>query len=110
MFLSVIEKTARTKCQLTPDQPLLVGVSGGADSLALMHSLARQLGYPLVIAHLDHSLRPESAADANCVRQKAEDLGLPFVRARVDVRAVAESEKGSHWKKRPGRSAIPLPF
>jgi tRNA(Ile)-lysidine synthase len=88
MFLSVIEKTAQTKCHLSPDQPLLVGVSGGADSLALMHAL-HQLGYSLVIAHLDHGLRPESAADADYVRQKAEELGLPFVSARMDVRAMA---------------------
>jgi tRNA(Ile)-lysidine synthase len=66
-----------------------VGVSGGADSLALMHVLHR-LGYPLVVAHLDHGLRPESAADADYAWQKAEALGLPFVSARMDVRTVAE--------------------
>lgn len=92
MFFSAIEKTARTKCLLAGDRPVLVGVSGGADSLALMHGLHR-LGYPLVIAHLDHGLRPESAEDADFVRQKAGALGLPFVSARVDVRAVAEREK-----------------
>ncbi len=92
MFLSVVDRTARTQCLLTGDRPVLAGVSGGADSLALMHSLHR-LGFRLVIAHLDHGLRPESTEDAAFVRQKADDLGLPFVGARVDVRAVAEREK-----------------
>ena len=92
MFLSVVDQSARTQCQLTSDRPVLVGVSGGADSLALMHSL-HQLGFLLVIAHLDHGLRPESAEDAAFVRRKAAELGLPFVSERVDVRAVAEREK-----------------
>ena len=92
MFLSVVNQSARTQCLLTSDRPVLVGVSGGADSLALMHSL-HQLGFLLVIAHLDHGLRPESAEDAAFVRRKAAELGLPFVSERVDVRAVAEREK-----------------
>ncbi len=91
MFLNPLEKTAQTKCGLTNENPILVGVSGGADSLALMHGLHR-LGYPLVIAHLDHALRAESAADAVFVRQKAESLGLTFIEKRVDVGAFAESE------------------
>ena len=74
-----------------PDQPVLLGVSGGADSMALMHGL-HELGYRLVIAHLDHAIRPESAADADYVQAAAEELGLPFVRARIDVLKVAEAE------------------
>ncbi len=92
MFLSVIKKTAREKCLLDKDRPVLVGVSGGADSLALMDGLHR-LGYPMAVAHLDHALRLESAADADFVRRKAAELGVPFVMARVDVREVAEKEK-----------------
>ena len=74
-----------------PDQPVLLGVSGGADSMALMHGL-HELGYRLVIAHLDHAIRPESAADADYVQAAAEELGSPFVRARIDVLKVAEAE------------------
>ena len=92
MFLSVIEKTAQVKCLLDPNRPILVGVSGGADSLALMDSLHR-LGYPMAVAHLDHALRPESAEDAEFVRQKAAELGVPFVSTRTSVREVAEAEK-----------------
>lgn len=91
MFLDTLGKTARTKCGLTSEDLILVGVSGGADSLALMHGLHR-LGYRLVVAHLDHALRAESAADADFVQRKAESLGLPFVSQRVDVGTYAEEE------------------
>ena len=92
MFLSVIKQTARENCLLDRNRPVLVGVSGGADSLALMDGLHR-LGYPMAVAHLDHALRPESAVDAEFVRQKAAEVGVPFVTARVDVGEVAKREK-----------------
>ncbi|MCR9127591.1 MAG: tRNA lysidine(34) synthetase TilS [Rhodobacteraceae bacterium] len=57
-----------------------VAVSGGGDSLALMHALARlraQGGPALWIATVDHRLRPEAAAEAARVAAAAADLGLP---------------------------------
>ncbi len=91
MLLSILDRTAREKCHLTPDQPILVGVSGGADSMALMLGL-HELGYRLVIAHLDHGIRAESAGDADFVQAAAESLGLPFVRTRIDVLKWAEDK------------------
>ena len=90
MFLSTLTETARTKCELGLKTPILVGVSGGADSLALLHGLHR-LGYPLVVAHLDHALRPESEEDAVFVKGKAEDIGLPFYSERKNVHEIAEN-------------------
>jgi len=89
MFLDVLIKTALEACGLKRNQPLLVGVSGGGDSLALMHGL-NGLGFELVIAHLDHAIRPESAADGDYVQQLAESLGLRFVRERIDVIQAAD--------------------
>ncbi|WP_324295872.1 tRNA lysidine(34) synthetase TilS [Deinococcus radiophilus] len=68
--------------------PAVVGVSGGADSVALLHGLLEVGAFP-VVAHFDHALRPDSAEDASWVAALAGELGLPFVTARVDVRAVA---------------------
>lgn len=76
---------------MNKDKALVVGVSGGADSLALMHGL-HALGYKLIVAHLDHGLRPESAADAAFVKHAAADLGLTFVGKRVEVADMAEAE------------------
>ncbi|GGS16474.1 tRNA(Ile)-lysidine synthase [Deinococcus knuensis] len=66
----------------------MVGVSGGADSVALLRSL-RLVGARPVAAHLDHALRADSAADAAWVRALAARLDVPFATTRVDVAGVA---------------------
>ncbi len=61
---------------------MLAGVSGGPDSVTLIHvlaELAEPLGIELGIAHFDHGLRPESAPrEAEWVKQLAVKLGVPF--------------------------------
>jgi tRNA(Ile)-lysidine synthase len=76
-----------------PDGAVLVlAVSGGPDSMALLHGAAVQApkrGWRLVVAHLDHALRSESADDAAFVAGAAEALGLPSEIRRTDVLAEA---------------------
>jgi tRNA(Ile)-lysidine synthase len=72
------------KCRLDASAPVLVGVSGGPDSLCLLDILCR-LGYPVIVAHLDHVLRPESAAEALSVKHKAEILGVDCLMHREDA-------------------------
>lgn len=69
-------------------QTVVVGVSGGADSVALLLAL-RHAGARVVAAHLDHALRPDSAEDARWVQELCAGLGVPCETARVDVGAVA---------------------
>jgi tRNA(Ile)-lysidine synthase len=84
MDLKSIELICRRDCALEPDRPLVVGVSGGADSLALAGCLA-DLGYPVIIAHFNHQLRVESQADLAFVQSYALAKGLTFVSAGGDV-------------------------
>ena len=69
---------------------LLLAVSGGADSLCLLHvmlSLKEKLGITLHVAHLDHQLRGgESEADAAYVVQLAGSLDIPVTVSKADVR------------------------
>ncbi len=67
----------RTEALFYPGQPVVVGVSGGPDSLCLLDVL-RRLGYSLVVAHFDHGLRPESSHEAQRVQEMAAKLGLDF--------------------------------
>jgi len=68
---------------------VVVGVSGGADSVALLRAL-HHLGLPLTVAHLNHRLRGrESEADERFVRELADELGLPVIVKSVDVQAIA---------------------
>jgi tRNA(Ile)-lysidine synthase len=74
--------------ELEPGRILVVGVSGGPDSLALLHYL-REISYPLLVASFNHRLRPEAEADVAFVQQAAAGLGLPFVTDAADVAAYA---------------------
>ena len=69
-------------------ETVVVAVSGGADSLALLHglhALRSQLNCRLHVAHLNHCLRPGADEDADFVRQHAADLELPCIIQRVEV-------------------------
>ncbi|MCL4503807.1 MAG: tRNA lysidine(34) synthetase TilS [Deltaproteobacteria bacterium] len=80
-----------------PGDGVLVAVSGGPDSVALLHLLAgwrRELGLELAVGHFDHTLRGrESAEDAAFVEGLAKDLGLPFHPGRGDVKELARRQK-----------------
>jgi tRNA(Ile)-lysidine synthase len=82
----------KDSCQLDPDRPILVGVSGGPDSVCLSHILL-QNRYALIIAHFNHGLRPEAADEAEFVRQLAIDWQIAFILGQEDVAAFA-SEQG----------------
>ena len=78
-------------------QALVVGLSGGADSVALVDALAslrRRRGFRVVAAHLDHGLRPGSADDASFCAALCVRLDVPFRAGRAQVRARAAREKG----------------
>ena len=77
------------QCQLVPDQKVVVGVSGGPDSLCLLTTLWK-LNYPLVIGHLDHGLRPESRTESEQVARLAEQLHLICHIEKEDVHTIAE--------------------
>lgn len=78
-------------------ETLLVALSGGADSVALLDALvllSRPRGFRLVAAHLDHRLRPGSAQDAAFCAELCLRLGVPLRVGAADVRARAERERG----------------
>jgi tRNA(Ile)-lysidine synthase len=80
----------------TSDETVIVAVSGGADSTALLLALhelrsANKLFIKLCVAHLDHKLRPSSTKDAKWVAGLAESLGYECVVGRSKVAEIAES-------------------
>jgi tRNA(Ile)-lysidine synthase len=79
-----------------PTRRYLIGVSGGRDSIALLHGL-KERGYArLLVCHLDHQLRGRaSQADARFVEQLARRLELDFVTEKTDVAALARRSKQS---------------
>ena len=76
---------------------LLLAVSGGADSVCLLHvmlSLQEELGIKLHVAHLDHQLRgEESDGDAAYVAELAQSLDIPCTVSKADVRGYQKKHR-----------------
>ncbi len=77
-----------------PGSRLLVAISGGPDSVALAHWL-RRLPYDLVLAHIDHQIRKNSATDARFVQKLAQKWDIPCVVTRANAPAYAQKHKQS---------------
>jgi tRNA(Ile)-lysidine synthase len=88
-MLDQIQSALERHAMVRRDDLVLVAVSGGADSVALLHALwqlREQLGIRLAIAHLNHGIRGAAAdADAAFVCRLAQRLKLPLVEERADV-------------------------
>ncbi len=93
-MIEQVRKTLIQQCHIDPALPLLVGVSGGPDSLFMLDVLNR-LGYRLILGHLDHNLRPESPAEAVSVREFAEKSGIPAIIESRDVITYARQHQVS---------------
>ena len=75
---------------------VLCALSGGADSVCLLHWLARQEGLTVYAAHFNHQLRGEEAdGDEAFVRELCERWNIPLTVGREDVKAFARAEKRS---------------
>ncbi|WP_025697186.1 tRNA lysidine(34) synthetase TilS [Paenibacillus forsythiae] len=72
-----------------PGDAIVVAVSGGPDSVALLHVLHEisrsRMPLTLICAHVNHGFRAESAQEAELVRRMAEELGIPFELAEFDI-------------------------
>lgn len=76
---------------LTDDRPVLVGVSGGADSIALL-TLLVESGYSCIAAHCNFHLRgDESLRDEEFTKEYAGRLGIPFLKVDFDTQLWAET-------------------
>lgn len=87
-MIDAIRATIRRHAMLAGGERVLIGVSGGADSVALLAALiaiAPALRLELHVLHVDHQLRPDSASDGAFVEAIARRLGVPVTVARVDV-------------------------
>jgi len=92
----------------SPHDTIVVAVSGGPDSVALLRVLheisLNRMPLKLICAHVNHGFRAESVQEAEFVRAMAEELGLPFELAVFDIPAyVKESGLGPEGAAREKR-------
>jgi tRNA(Ile)-lysidine synthase len=73
-------------------QPVVIGISGGPDSLALAHIL-HTAGFNIILAHLDHLIRPDSGTDADFISALGREWGVEVVARQADVPGLALRQK-----------------
>lgn len=99
VFIAKVQKTVARYRMLSENFIVVAAVSGGPDSVALLHALCelKRRCYPsltLQVAHLNHCLRgAESDEDESFVRELAAQRGLEFTSTRLDVRALARERR-----------------
>lgn len=76
---------------LRSGRPVLAGISGGRDSMALLSLLAGMKDCRLIACHVHHGLRPEADEEAAFVRQFSASLRIPCVWKRTDVTELARA-------------------
>ena len=97
-MLSAVLATIADHELLRAGDRVIVAVSGGPDSMALLHALwelRARLGLTLEVAAVDHGLRADAAREVQLVRERAEALGLPFSAVSVDVTAERRRRRGA---------------
>jgi tRNA(Ile)-lysidine synthase len=92
-----MERNIADRALLRPGAAVLIGVSGGVDSMVLLHGfqkLAASNGYSLAVAHFNHQLRgAESDGDEEFVRNAADARRLPFHAGKGDVAGHARTAR-----------------
>ena len=95
MITEKIAATVSRHKMLTPNQRVLVALSGGADSTALLLSL-RELDYGVYALHVNHNLRGgESLRDQHFCEDLCQRLNIPLTVKSVDVKSYCEKNKVS---------------
>lgn len=84
--------TLKVDCGLNMEKSILLGFSGGPDSLCLLYLLLES-GARVHAAHLDHGLRESSASEADHAQQLCLELGVPCAVKRLDVAVYAASHQ-----------------
>ena len=92
-ILKIAENTISAHNMLSPNDRVLIGLSGGADSTALLYvmlSLKEKYNLEIACAHINHSLRDTADRDMLFAQDLCEKLGVRFFSLKKDIRAEAK--------------------
>ena len=96
MLLEQVKRTIDRYHLLDKGDRLIVGVSAGVDSMVLLHLLnayRQEFDLSLIVAHINHGLRPkESEKEAELVQKESERLGLTFEYGQFNVKEFQKAE------------------
>ena len=89
-LFTLVTRTLREECQLEPGSKLLLALSGGGDSMALLHvlsSLRTKLNFQLTALAVDHGLREQAAQELDLAEAFAGQLGVHLKREKIQLHA-----------------------
>lgn len=75
---------------------VVVGVSGGPDSICLvniLYNLKKNLNLNIIVAHVNHMIREEAGSDEEFVKKYCEEREIPFYSKKIDVKQIAKTRK-----------------
>ncbi len=75
---------------------IVIGVSGGPDSICLLHilnKLKNEIGFNIYVAHINHMIRKEADEETEYVKKFCENLGIVCFIKRIDVVKIANNLK-----------------
>lgn len=104
-IIKKVEENIKKYDMIKKGQTIIVGVSGGFDSITLLDILYKikdKYGFKLIVAHVNHGVRGvEADSDEIFVKQRAKKYGLEFISTRIDMNEYAKKNKIS--KEEAGR-------
>lgn len=90
-----VQRYVRKYRMIEENDSIVVGVSGGADSVCLLfvlQELQKYMPFSLYVVHVNHKIREEAGEDADYVKQICENCKLPYFLVEEDVEALAKKE------------------
>ena len=95
-ILRKVKKYIEKHQMLSPGDTVVAGISGGADSVCLLHllwELSKEIDFHLLVVHVHHGVREDADEDAAYVEKLCKQMQIPFFLKKVDMYAYAK-EKG----------------
>ena len=89
-------KTIKENNLIETGDKLVLGVSGGPDSTAMLHilnELKNKINFEIVVAHINHMIREEAEADEEYVKNMCNKMNVEFYSKRIDVQKLANTNK-----------------
>lgn len=91
-----VQKTIQKNNLIQPNDKLVLAVSGGPDSLAMLdilNDLKTEMKFDFVVAHVNHMIREEAESDEKFVEQFCKKINVPFFAKRIDITKIANTKK-----------------
>ena len=96
LLIENIRKTIKDNRLINEKDKVVVGVSGGPDSMCLLHvliSLKSEMNFEIIVAHINHMIRPEAESETEFVENFCKNNGIECYIKRVNVLKEASKEK-----------------